>query len=741
MFFNIRKLFRALNSSGKSWQISGAVVLAMFAGFLPSSSLILLDILFIALIFNINFGLFLLFTVIFSAVGYIFDPLFESVGYAILTNDSLNSFFTYLYNSAAFRWSSFNYTLVTGSQLISLVLALPMMFVLNKLITTYRVQIGEKLNTWKFTKWMGLFNEEANNTSVFRLWGLGVFGGLFVVITVMFIFLFDPLARLGIEKGLSYTLKTEVNIRDFSSDFSNLEVSVSGIEIADKDKLSHNLVQLENISFDLGFSALVEKKVFIQNLTIKALAFDEKRSKSASAYDSSSKVSSTTSSGEEVDSNKKVSDSKISDPFAMPNVDDILAKEELKSVTEAKALKADIEKTKAKWAKVSDELKAANEVDDIKKQAAKLQDVFKSGDISKIASAKDDLEQIKSKIMNLKTKYTNLKKEFNADQRRIQKQIVSLKSLPAKDIARLKKKYSLDANGGANIISTLIDDEVGAYVKTALKYYKMAKPYMKSDKADDVQDSTPPRGQGRWIKYANLSSIPDVVIQNANISVKLKNDTIEIIMKDFSSDQKLYKKPMTLHVDASGKNYQKVVGDLVDNRMTDISKTTFDIELTKLTIDKLEMQTLSMNDISTNATFKGEVIDENIKAISNVSVKKVKLQMGSQELINELLAGISSFNVDIALDGDIQQPSIKVASDLDKQLSKGLSKVASKAAKDFEKKLSAGITNKFTGESGGLSSNLGDIGSLLDSKQNSLDGINVSSATSGGTGGFMKKFF
>ena len=666
----ILKLLKALNSSGKSWQLSGALVLAMFAGFLPTSSLILLDILFIALILNINFGGFILFSLIFSAIGYMFDPLFESIGYAVLTNDGMNAMFTSMYNSSMFRWSAFNYTLVTGALVVSAVLALPMMFILNKLISTYRIQIGEKLNTWKFTKWMNLFNDDIQNNSLFRWWGLGVFGGLAALIAVIFIFVFDPLVRIGMEKGLSYSMETEVNIEDFKSSFSDLEFEIIGIQIADKDKLTHNLVQVQNVNFDLGFSALIERKGFIQNLTINALAFDEKRANTASAYNSSSTNDTAKASSSQTNPEDKSKSSAITNPFAMPNVDDILAKEELNSVKEAQALKADIEATKAKWMKVSDELKNINEVDEIKKDAAKLQDVFKSGDISKIASAKDDLEKIKSKITNLKSKYANMKKEFDADQKRIQKSIASLKDLPAQDIARLKKKYSLDANGGANIVGTLIDAEVGNYIKTALKYYEMAKPYMKSSE-EEVEEQTPPRGQGRWIKYANLSNTPSLVIANAKINVQLKNDTIEIIMKDFSTDQKMYKKPMTLHVDATSNNYKSIMGDLVDNRMGDVSKTTFDVKMTELKVAELDMQALSMNNISTNATFNGVVEDMQIKAKSDIAVKKVELKMGSNEFINELLAGISSFNVNISLDGDVQKPSVKIVSDLDKQLSKG----------------------------------------------------------------------
>ncbi|WP_415397932.1 TIGR03545 family protein [Sulfurimonas sp. CS5] len=740
MFNFIRKLFKALNSSGKSWQLSGAIVLAMFAGFLPINSLILLSILFLALVFNVNFGLFILFTAIFSGVGYLFDPMFESLGYSVLTNDALKGLFTSLYNSALFRWSSFNYTLVTGSIIVSTLLAVPMLLVLNRVITLYKDQIGAKLNEWKFTRWMKLFNEEAQTNSLFRWWGAGVFGGLVAGIAVIFIFIFDPLARVAIEKSLAYSLQTQVNIKDFSSSFSDLRVKISGIQIADKNKLTHNLVQVGDVEFDLGFSALMEKKAMIEMLNVNALAFNEKRTIVAKAYDNSNipKIE-----APKVKSADKKPESKETNPFALPNVDDILAKEELKSVTEAQKLKTDIEKTKEKWAKISDEVKSKNEVDEIKADAKKLQKSLQGGDITKIVSVKGDIEKLKVKISSLKDKYTSLEKDFKADQKRLKKQIYSLKNLPQQDIDRLKKKYSLNAGGGANLIGTLMSDEIGEYMKMGLKYYDMLAPYISSDsKKEEAQDVPPPRGQGRWIKYANLSKIPNLVVKESKINVKLKNDMLDINVKDLSSNQKLYKKPMKVHADAKGVEYKQIVADVVDDRRSDKANTSFDVKVTGFKTATIDMQTLSMNDIVTNATLKGAVEDANVKAKSIVNVTKVKLQMPSQKLVNDLLSDISKFNVDISVDGKLEQPDITVVSDLDKQLSQGMSKMLTKATRSFEKDLKAGILAKAGGSSKGLSSDLGDVGSLLNSKQDALGDIDTSfSSSSGGGLGLPIKLF
>jgi hypothetical protein len=111
-------------------------------------------------------------------------------------------------------------------------------------------------------------------------------------------------------------------------------------------------------------------------------------------------------------------------------------------------------------------------------------------------------------------------------------------------------------------------------------------------------------------------------------------------------------------------------------------------------------------------------------------------------VVNDLLSGISNFNVDISVDGKLEQPSIEVKSDLDKQLSKGMSKMLTKVTRGFEKDLKAGILAKAGGSSKGLSSNLGDTASLLNSKQDALGGIDTSfSPSSGGGLGLPIKLF
>jgi hypothetical protein len=164
---------------------------------------------------------------------------------------------------------------------------------------------------------------------------------------------------------------------------------------------------------------------------------------------------------------------------------------------------------------------------------------------------------------------------------------------------------------------------------------------------------------------------------------------------------------------------------MVDDRRMEEAKTSFDLKANGFKTPSVEMTPLLMQDITSDINVKGMIIDKNIQAKSDVRVEKVKLLMPSQKLVNDMLAGISTFNVLVAVNGELEKPSISVKTDLDKQLSKGLASVASNAGKKFEDELRAGVMDKAGASSKGIDLDLGDTGALLNSKQDALSGINT----------------
>lgn len=141
MLSMLAKLLKALNSEASPSQISLAFILGMILGFTPLLSMHNILVVFLALVLRINLTGFILSWGVFSGFAYLLDPAFIALGERLLTNPELNAMWTAMYQSDVWRVTRFNNTLVLGSLLVSLVLALPLFFIFNFLIRQYRDKI------------------------------------------------------------------------------------------------------------------------------------------------------------------------------------------------------------------------------------------------------------------------------------------------------------------------------------------------------------------------------------------------------------------------------------------------------------------------------------------------------------------------------------------------------------------------------------------------------------------------
>ena len=138
MFTLLAKILSVLNSDAAPNQIATAVALAMVAGFNPILSLAGLLILILIISLRVNLATFFALFAVFGVLSLALGPLFALVGENLLTQASLQSFWTQLYQSYWFRLSALNNTHVMGSLLVSLVLYLPVFLIAKWAIVKYR---------------------------------------------------------------------------------------------------------------------------------------------------------------------------------------------------------------------------------------------------------------------------------------------------------------------------------------------------------------------------------------------------------------------------------------------------------------------------------------------------------------------------------------------------------------------------------------------------------------------------
>lgn len=149
----IQSLFGALHSEGTPGQLAAGIVLGSFLGLTPLLNLHNAIIFAALVLLNVSFAGGLLGWALFVPLGFLLDPLFDWIGHTLLLDVSfLTPFWTSLYNMPIVPLTNFNNTVVLGSLVFAIVLAVPLFFVVRRGVVRYRATIGERVRQSRFYK-------------------------------------------------------------------------------------------------------------------------------------------------------------------------------------------------------------------------------------------------------------------------------------------------------------------------------------------------------------------------------------------------------------------------------------------------------------------------------------------------------------------------------------------------------------------------------------------------------------
>jgi uncharacterized protein (TIGR03546 family) len=154
MIRQFAKLLRILNSETDPINISIGICFGMVVGFTQMWSVHNLIILFIVLFFRVNLSAFILGTLVFKSLSFLFNGVFHQIGLSLLTAEFFKDIGTYLYNTTFWKFDRINNTIIVGSMVVSIISFLPMLFLLNILIKKYRKHVLSYVRKTKIVKAM-----------------------------------------------------------------------------------------------------------------------------------------------------------------------------------------------------------------------------------------------------------------------------------------------------------------------------------------------------------------------------------------------------------------------------------------------------------------------------------------------------------------------------------------------------------------------------------------------------------
>jgi uncharacterized protein (TIGR03546 family) len=148
----IQSIIKTLHSDGTPGQVAAGIALGSALGLTPLVNVHNLVIFSLIVLLNVSFGGGMLGWALFVPVGFLLDPLFDWIGSSLLLAPGLRPLWTSWYNTPLLPYTNFNNTVVLGSVVAWLVLAVPIFFAARWGVARYRATIGERVQQSRFYK-------------------------------------------------------------------------------------------------------------------------------------------------------------------------------------------------------------------------------------------------------------------------------------------------------------------------------------------------------------------------------------------------------------------------------------------------------------------------------------------------------------------------------------------------------------------------------------------------------------
>jgi len=548
-----------------------------------------------------------------------------------------------------------------------------------------------------------------------RLPGLAAFVVIVAVAAVIWYIAVDAVIKYTVEKTGTKAVGAKVELD--SADFSlfPLGLELKGLQVTNPKKPKRNAVVAENIEMSFNTGYLLKGRKVVERLSARGIAFDRERSRSGALAHRKEPAEKAVPVKE-----KAVSQLEKLAAFSTQNAREMIQKEKLHTIEEARALKQDIESARKRFRERMAELPDEQTFKDYEKRLEELRSKGSGGvmgAIGKVDKAKKLRDAIRGDLAALR----EARADFAQTRSGLQKRLQALQNAPARDANRLMDKYALSPEGIANMSALVFGPKYAGWVETGLTWYQRLSPYLAGmAEAGDGEKIKRKRGEGRDVVFDPRQAVPEYWIQTAHVELADQGKasaggmagTISGKIQNISSSQQILGRPLTFAF--SGKGLRDTGRLEIEGRLdrTDPDKpedvAKFDIGQYPLSaLSLLDRESLALSlDSARVKTAKGSIriIEENVlDADLNASVDAAQFQVasgedGAQNFLTQALAAalgdIKAFDIGLKMAGSLSKPEIKISSDIDDTLKNALKQSLENRQAELKAKLRQAISEK-----------------------------------------------
>ena len=450
-------------------------------------------------------------------------------------------------------------------------------------------------------------------------------------------------------------------------------------------------------------------RTVIEELNIEALSFNQARKTSGEIVKRKPSVSPEKKQGEK--QAKKASSFKVPSA-AIPDLDSILAREKLETFVVANKVQQQISELDSDWKALEKDIPTEQDLAGYQKRFNKIIQ-GKVRDLNDLQNRKQALEDLQKEI---KTKVTNLRKSKALFQQKLpalKKEVLALKKLPAKDLARLKKQYGMNQQGLSNVTRLLYGDKIQAYVEQAQSWYNKAKPFIddfeKSNaEAKKIAAEKAKRAFGVNVAYREYDPQPDFIIKKIVLSSLIPWGDLALNITDLNFEQESSKKPIKFIVQLQPNGQTGIMNIVGESNFIQPKKG---FHLANISMDSYRIKDWSLSDskelpvLMKNGTnqVRGEIRlfeNEEISGVVNLDYQEVDFDLSQtnsknvKRYVSPIFSDIKQFTVTSDIKGNLFAPKIGAKSDLDKKVSTAFNKALGKELEKAKKELTKAFNER-----------------------------------------------
>ena len=544
-----------------------------------------------------------------------------------------------------------------------------------------------------------------------------------------FNYFFDNHLRKAIEFGATYAHGAEVNVASLNMLWLQPGLRISGIQVTNKEKPSHNMVEVGKINLRLLWDGLLRGKFIIPESSITDIRVGTERRRPGRVLPK--KTSGSDGPGMVEDAadktieqlKQKNEENFLSDLIAVADGGDHKAQlkkleGELKSSAKIKTLEKELKNKEVEWKKRMDELPDDSELKKLNEKIKTFK--FKSGNPKEIQASLKELDKI---YKDARAKYKNVegaKKAFNTDFKKYKGTYKSLEKMVQEDINDISKKMNLPSLDPQEITKMLLGNMVAKQLGNIDKYKNMAREYMPTKTKEERKDDrlTPvERATGRNFKFLRTKSYPKFWLQKAQISSKASeggfSGDLDGTITDVTDSPRHLGKPTkaTIKGDFPHSQIYGLLANIVVDHTGDIAKESAVITVDKFPVSRNTLT--SSEDVSfgynkalgkskMNVNIQEGILDINTKTLfSEVDYFVDSKSASMKKILQNVTKQLNNIDLNVRAKGSWEDLKLNINSNLGKKLAdaiKGQIQARIKQARADVEKHVRGLIDKEKGK-------------------------------------------